>query len=231
MGHSEEYGDELKEITQRTFICVEGRDEVEFVCNAIRAYNVQGTQIEDFGGINDLRGFLKLLRVRPGFSRLKRLLVIRDAEKSADRAVQSVCDALYEGGFLGSASGHKNRPPNSKLIRYRYSTFDRLSVGVVILPWEDAQEGTLEDLCLAMIKDEMQASLDLAQDFTERAAAVAPLRHPHKSRLHAYLSIHDKCVGMKIGEAAKLGAWDWQSPKAASLRRMLEALGESRETC
>ena len=70
--------------------------------------------------------------------------------------------------------------------------------------------GTLEDLCIKLVDGVKE--LDLATAYVEKANVdIEHLSHMHKSKLHAYLAIKNKYVGMKIGEAAKAGAWNWDS--------------------
>ena len=42
-----------------------------------------------------------------------------------------------------------------------------------------------------------------------------------KTRLHTYFSITDNYVSLKIGEAAKAGAFNWESPKLSPLKSFL----------
>lgn len=50
------------------------------------------------------------------------------------------------------------------------------------------------------------------------------LRYTHKSKLHAFLAGKNKYVGMKIGEAAKAGAWNWNSIHMQPYKELLERL-------
>ena len=63
-------------------------------------------QVEDFGGNEQLNTKLKLWSKAPGFQQLKTLVVIRDAEKNANGAVQSVKSAFQQSGLpVPSAPG------------------------------------------------------------------------------------------------------------------------------
>lgn len=49
--------------------------------------------------------------------------------------------------------------------------------------------------------------------------------HEHKSRLHTYFSVNEKYISLKIGEAAKVGAFAWDHEKLDGLKNiMLEGL-------
>ena len=85
-----------------------------------------------------------------------------------------------------------------------------------------ASHGTLEDLCIETVVDDEY--MDAVNGFLDTARQIEKLSHEHKSRVHAYLSVKNKYVGMKIGEAAKAGAWDWDSKAMKDICRMMEAL-------
>lgn len=82
--------------------------------------------------------------------------------------------------------------------------------------------GTLEDLCMTSVeKDENWKCVD---DYLECLQKREVLTHLHKARLHAYLAGKNGMAGMKLGEAAKAGAWDWKSVAMRDFRTFLEKL-------
>ena len=67
--------------------------------------------------------------------------------------------------------------------------------------------------------------LELADAYVEKAnVEIEQLTHMHKSKLHAYLAIKNKYVDMKIGEAAKAGAWDWNSIYMSKYKDLMKYL-------
>jgi hypothetical protein len=42
--------------------------------------------------------------------------------------------------------------------------------------------------------------------------------HEFKTKLHTYFSVTDDYVTMKIGEAARAGAFDWNNDKLSTLK-------------
>lgn len=76
--------------------------------------------------------------------------------------------------------------------------------------------GTLEDLCLDIIKESQAPEIiTTIDDFLDTMGAKYQRNFPHrfKSKLHTYFSVTDKYVGQKIGEAARSGAFNWDSEK------------------
>mgnify|MGYP007070207293 FL=1 len=79
--------------------------------------------------------------------------------------------------------------------------------------------GALEDLCMLTVNTE--PILKHVDKFLENIQREVILTHFHKSRLHSYLAVQNKFVGMKIGEAAKAGAWDWNHPELSRLKKAM----------
>jgi hypothetical protein len=50
------------------------------------------------------------------------------------------------------------------------------------------------------------------------------IKRPHKTKLHTYLSGKNDFVGLKIGEAAKAGAWNWEHLKLKPFRDIITAM-------
>jgi len=50
------------------------------------------------------------------------------------------------------------------------------------------------------------------------------IARPHKTKLHSYLSGKDDFVGLKIGEASKAGAWDWDHERLKQFKDLITAM-------
>ena len=48
--------------------------------------------------------------------------------------------------------------------------------------------------------------------------------HEFKTKLHTYFSVTDEYVSLKIGEAAKAGAFNWNSNKLLPLKNFLSEI-------
>lgn len=204
---------ETEKILKEKLILAEGRDGKLFCERALTAYHVEEVQVLDFGGNQNLANYLRLLKEIGGFEQVSAILVVRDAEHDAEAAQCSIRTALINAGL-----------PQCHERAYQYGEYDDLRIGTVILPNSSAASGTLEDLCLAMIPPEQRCKMRLVDSFVEQADQHERLTRRHKTRLHAYLSIQNEFVGLKIGEAARAGAWDWKSPEANDFRNMIENL-------
>ena len=204
---------ETEKILKEKLILAEGADGMRFCIAALAAYGIDDVQVFDFGGNEDLIRYLRTLPPRDGFDRVKAILIVRDAEDDAEAAQRSIREALKNAGL-----------PQCHERAYEYEEYDDFRIGTAIFPNSRATCGTLEDLCLAMIPPEQRCKMRLVDSFVEQADQHERLTRRHKTRLHAYLSIQNEFVGLKIGEAARAGAWDWKSPEANDFRNMIENL-------
>ncbi|WP_208872576.1 DUF3226 domain-containing protein, partial [Fretibacterium fastidiosum] len=207
-------------IEKRYLILCEGRDELFFLIAYLNSTHLSATpgfsediQVMDFGGNSDLLEQLKVLKVTPGFDEIKTLLIVRDAERDASSAVRQIRTALENNGFSAPDGPHrwvKDEENNG------------IHIGFLLFPGcdEAPMAGTLEDLCAFILKEPAPPKLlevvdrFLDQLKTERGRDFV---HRFKTRLHTCLAVSDKYVGMKIGEAAKAGAFDWSDERLTPL--------------
>lgn len=192
-------------------LLVEGVDAKFFCMWARRAYGFENIQVQDFGGINDLDDFLDMIKVLPNYEKVPAILIVRDAETNPEGAIQSIKNSLVKNGFC---------VPEEP---YSYLS-GKPGIEFAILPGIVNSEGkyypgALEDLCMLTVKTD--PILEHVDNFLENIQRKVTLTHLHKSRLHSYLAVKNKFVGMKIGEAAKAGAWDWNHPELAKLKKAM----------
>lgn len=202
-------------ITQPRLLVTEGPDAYWFCVWAAKAYGLAGVQVISFGGTAELRHKLELLQLITGYAQVESLAVIRDAESDPHAAFQSMCSALEKAGLAVPKAAFQLEP-------------GRPSIAVFLFPGPKgegiaAAPGALEDLCLASVDNEpvfrcIESFINCARQ------AGCTVKRWHKARLHAYLAANDEFVGMKIGEAAKATAWDWQHPVLKPFEELLRAL-------
>jgi len=208
-----------KRIEKKKLFLVEGADAYFFFIWACNASNVNDVQVIDFGGITDLYLFLKTLRGLSEFDDVSAMLIARDAEGNADGAAKSVTSALKRNGFVVPQKPFEfaQGSPGSPRVAYMILPgFDSDSEGKML------SRGTLEDLCLSMStanSDAVGACVDAYINCLESKSI--KIGHPHKTRLHAYLAGKDDLVGLKIGEAARAGAWDWERVAFSPFRKTI----------
>lgn len=185
---------------------------------AVSPFYSQEIQVIDFGGNEELQQKLAVLKLSPGFSSVKTLLILRDAEKDAARGVSQIVRSLRS----------LQLPTPQQPGQWEGS---ERKVGFLLFPACDdtAVNGTLEDLCLSILKDQDSETM-----IEEVQALIGRLKkeygrafpHEHKAQLHTYFSVTDRYVGMKIGEAAMAQAFDWNSGKLRFLKEFLLSVQE-----
>lgn len=173
-------------------------------------------KVYDFGGISQLKNYISLLTKLNGFEEIvKSITIIRDAETNASGACDSIKNSLQSLGFAVPTA------PCTPMQDIQ-SKYPDIKTGFLLFPTcsETVENGTLEDLCLNIIKGEdAQSILDTVDN------ALKLYKHtfscPHKNRLHTFFSFTNEYVSLKIGEAAKCGAFSYDKPEIKNLKKFL----------
>lgn len=217
-------------IVKKHLILCEGKDEYNFLIAYLNSKNLEeykefsnDIQVLDFKGNEELFDFLCVLKMTDGFEKVESLLVIRDAEKDATQAVMQVKSALERAGFPIPDTACK------------WKSDEKIKVGFLLFPNLDAnvENGTLEDLGISILEEHNNETiLEDIDTFLKTLNTKHNREFPHKfkTKLYTYFSITDKYVTLKIGEAAKAGAFNWSSEKMNKLKEfMLEVLNKKEE--
>lgn len=190
-------------------ILVEGNDQRNFFEAFISHLALANIQVQNFGGVDQLRDFLEGLVDVTGFQAVESVGIVRDAETSAQAAFQSVQSSLSNAGLP---------VPNQPERRAGSSP----AVTVLILPGNN-RPGMLETLlnetfANTPVDDCINAFFGCVED-----ASGVPLQRPHKARAQAYLATKPE-PHLSVGVAAKRDYWDLNHPVFDQLRQFLTAL-------
>jgi hypothetical protein len=190
-------------------LLVEGKDVKNFFEIFIRHVAVpNAVQIQDFGGVKELRRFLGSFVKSPGFERVESIGIVRDAEQSATGARQSVQDSLRHAGLPmpGEAGGS-----------------DGLAVKVLILPGGEEERGMLETLlCRSVADDPVNGCIETFFDCVGSVPGTE-IRRPDKARAQAYLATRP-VPQISVGVAAREGYWPLDHHAFAEVRDFLAGL-------
>ena len=199
-----------KEINSRVQLLVEGNDQRNFFEAFIKHLSLANIQIQNFGGVNELRGFLLALANAPGFREtVQSVGIVRDAETSAQGAFQSVQGSLENAG-LSVPGRPEDRAGSSP------------AVTVLILPGNN-RPGMLETLlCQSFTGTPEEACISAFFDCVEAIPTVS-ITNPDKARSYAYLTTKPN-PHHSVGMAAKQRYWNLDHPVFDQLRQFLTAL-------
>ena len=127
-------------------LLVEGNDQRNFFGELVQHLKIEDLQIQDFGGVDEIRGFLRVMVKQSGFhGTVKVLGIVRDAESSAQGAFQSVQSSLRNAGLpVPDRPGESARPGEAAGVAP--------AVNVLILPGDGAP-GMLETLLCRTFAD------------------------------------------------------------------------------
>lgn len=174
----------------------EGVEEEFLVKALLKHLDLSGVQVENYAGKSNLTPLLKALKLRPGFGRVEKLGILRDADDEPAAAASSVDSAIAQAGFQAE-----------------------LTVKKLILPG-GAQIGALENLCLQSIAGQpLEACVEDYMNCAARATGYAhtTTTNKAKARIHAWLAAHPK-PDLRLGHAAADGLLNWSSPAFDELK-------------
>lgn len=198
----------MEPIHEKTVLAVEGKDEVNFFGALLEYLEIAGSDIRDLGGKDKFKVKLPALVKTRGFSDVKVLAVIRDADKDADAAFDSVKNVLTKEGL---------EPP---------ARMDRFSdgnpvIGIFIMPG-DSDRGMLEDLCLRTVKDHpAMECVNALIDCTSRLTN--PPKITAKAQAQAFLAAMPEIVN-SVGIGAQKGYWNFNSNELSDLISFMDNL-------
>lgn len=215
------------EIVSKNLIICEGADALYFLLSILQSTEhkellekKEGIQIINFGGNSELKTTLKLLKAKDNFNIVESILIIRDAESNYNVAISEIKSALRENSFL--------IPENvcEKAIKD-----NEIAIGYLLFPTcsSELENGTLEDLCLKIINEDNKEKVgNIVGDFLDnmKKEKYTELKQYHKNLLHSYLSAKDGFVTLKLGEAARAGAFDFNSEKLKPLLEFINVMLE-----
>jgi len=213
------------QIQRARLLLDEGADARFLMMHACASLGLDGVQVMDFGGVDQLGAFLGVLTELDSFASVESIGVLRDAETNGDAAFNDVRRCLEahdlprpEIQFRFAFPSATTRP-----VRTAIALFHAPQPG--IRPEENLAPGTLEDLLLATVSAaDLLSCVDGALTCAQNAGSASS--HTHKRRLYSYLALHPDhdTVGMKLGEAAKLRVWDWDHDALAPYLEMLRLM-------
>ena len=192
-------------------LLVEGNDQRNFFEAMVEHMALADVQVQNFGGVRELRGYLAAFVNMPGFSIVRRIGIVRDAETSAASAFGSVQSSLRNAGLPVPAQP-------------AMETGGEPSVSVLVLPL-DAESGMLETLlCMTFAGTPLDHCIDQLFECVDAAGLDAPKR-PEKARCRAWLATKPE-PHLSVGVAAKRGYWDLEHPALEGVRTFLMALAQ-----
>ena len=191
-------------------LLVEGRDYVNFFEAVVERLQLTDIQIQNFGGVSELRGFLGALVNQSGFYEIVHSLgIVRDAETNAESAFRSVRDSLGAAGLP---------VPDEPGM----SAHGEPATSVLILPGP-GRPGMLETLLNETVAESRESECIDAFFACIESLPGGSIRRPDKARAHAWLATRPD-PHVSVGVAAQKGYWNLDHPALDPVRRLLRAL-------
>lgn len=215
---AEFYPNRKWQIDKDKLLLAEGVDVHRFLMYACKAYGISDIQVIDFGGNNELRNFLETLKTFEDLSRIKTLVIARDAETNVTSAIDSIKSAIE----------NINLPVPSTPFQFQQE--NGIKTAFMLFPGPDknnqCQRGTIEDLCLSTVSNDpllkcVDGFLECAKQNQEEGDE---LKHPWKSRLYAYLAGKDDHAGIRLSQAARDKVWDWEHDSMIPVQKIIKGM-------
>lgn len=197
------------EIEQEKLLVVEGADDARLFKALMRYIGVSGIQVFKAGGKDNIRQTLKVIKQSRGFSEVSSIGVVRDADANAGSALQSVQDALRAANLPS---------PDAPLSLVE----DGIKVAVLIVPY-DKSSGAIEDVCLESVAGD--AAMGCVRDYFSclNDNGVEQPGNMPKAEAQAFLASRER-PGLRLGEAASAGYWDFEHIAFEPFKRLLGML-------
>ena len=191
-------------------LLVEGNDQRNFFEAMVEHMALSDVQVRNFGGVDELSGYLVGLVTGSNFlSIVRHIGIVRDAETSAASAFRSVQSSLRNAGLPV--------PAEPALV-----TGGEPSVSVLVLP-DGADSGMLETLlCMTFAGTAVDRCIDGLFECAN-AAGLDASKRPEKARCRVWLAMKPE-PHLSVGVAAKRGYWNLGDPALEGVRTFLMAL-------
>jgi hypothetical protein len=201
---------EYIEINKAKQLLVDGKDAVWFLSEFLDELGITDIQLQNYGGNDELGGFLKQFCKASGFwEMVESLGIVRDAETDPKSAFQSVGSALLAAGL-----SVPSRPIEITDSQPRTSVF--------IMP-DSESNGMLETILLRSVEDD--PAMYCVGEYLkciENQLQVVP-RQMEKARLQVFLASRERVPRM-LGIAASQNVWPWDSPVFENIKDFLNNL-------
>ncbi len=194
-------------------LLVEGKDALNWFQGLARHLSLEGLQIQNYGGVDDLRVFLKALVKMPDFSTVTSIGIVRDAEDSADGACASVKGALEQAGLPVPSCADARRDGHP-------------SVSLLILP-DGRSPRMLESVLSDIVRSTpVGACIEKFLRCADESVAESKVKRSPKAFVHAFLATKPH-PHVSVGVAAKKGYWDLGHPALKGVRSFLSDLASA----
>ncbi len=204
-------GQSQLKIESTKILAVEGQDEWYFFKNMLEKHlKITDVQLIDIGGESNFETELASIFILSGFSSVKKIGFVRDADNDAQKAFKKICKAIKDALKLPAPETINNFTNNEPQI------------GVFVMP-NNIDGGMLEDLCLQSVQnDTVMPCLDA---FISCIKINLPNdKHPkiwQKAKTQVFLATR-KEIKSSVGFGAEKGYWNFDDPCFDEIKQFLE---------
>ena len=204
-----ELEDDNRSIQLSKVMLGEGQDEVYFFDALLRQLQITDIEVREVGGKEQFKNKLPALTRMTGFSDVKTLAVILDADDNVDAAFKRAVRILADENLEPPKQPNQFSEGNPR-------------IGIFIMP-DNSKKGMLEDLCLKTVEN--KPAMECVDTFIE--CIVSELEcHPSnmaKAKVQSFLAAMPK-ITKSLGMGAQKGYWDFDSDELTELIAFIDDL-------
>ena len=175
-------------------------------------------EISNFGGVTELHNFLGAFWNAPrARTTIEAIGIVRDAESSASDT-ETAAEAAFKSAHAAISASGLNPPERPLQV-----VGEKPRIGILILP-PGKPEGMLEDVCLDAVQDD--PALPCVDEYIECVKRSVPNWRGHnrkKASVQAFLASRPE-PGLKLGEGARLGYWNWSHEAYRPIEKFIRDL-------
>lgn len=207
-----------EELVGRALVLCEGADDKAFLRELVKKLTLdkERMQVIEVGGKDRLRQNVRDLLLRPGWTKVRGLLLTRDADANFAGAQQALSDTF-------AILFPTQRPAHGQLVFDPDST---MWLAAYVFPGSE-RPGCLEDLCLATREGDpimgcVHGYIRCLNSLGDPSVPASPT----KARVHAYLAAQRRPTDA-AGAAARMSVWDFEHPCLDDLKQLIRGLDEA----
>ena len=213
-----------KDIRSDLLIVGEGAGDAALIRYLAEARSISGFQVEDAGGSSKFQAFIEGLSARPGFNRLKGLVVVADADNGADDSFKNIRSQIKAARIPCSHAPYVV----ARLPQVTYATY------VLMIPFSasggslTARTGALETMLLPSAEAHLGGHLECLDAWCECVQMSGWSRtHRDKARLRSLIAAShpdDPNIGLQYALSPNKGLIPLDHESFDELTELLRSL-------
>ncbi|MCA6072488.1 MAG: hypothetical protein LE178_02995 [Endomicrobium sp.] len=211
----------LINIEKTSILLVEGKDEVNFFDMLLKFLNIPNVQSIDVGGVYNFKNKFSVLSKQEKFRDVDKIAFIRDADKQAESALDSLKSSVQSADVRFSINDISLANNNN------IKDINGVCCGIYIMP-DNQSSGMLEDLCIKYMKTDsichcVEKYISCVRNNGGKNGEKFEFKNESKSIIFSYLSTK-LADSPSIGRAAQKNVFDFNNKCFCDIKNFLSKM-------